>query len=491
MDFSLLIEAERRGILPADKQDALNEARRRGLVGGTSEPMGPPEAPYKGTILPFSRDEKGNIGFDSDAGLVGTIKRAIMAPGDVLTGKLDPYSPEGQERAFEAAGVMSPLPAPMRAGERAIPGVALSTRKVPAKVPTAAELKAASDAAYKKVGEMGVEYPVWSVKGMADDIAASLEKEAYFAENNPELFTLLNKYRNSPEGAIGSSLQSLDAFRKRLGDIAMSIDPSKSAAASIAIKAVDRFIDTARTTPPVAGASAPSRAAQLAGPQPPNFTMGEGPRIPTATELAEEAARTIVQARGNASARFRSNDLTGIENAAELRAAAAGSGRNLGNTIRQRLASFILDEGNIRGFSAQELAAIREVVEGTATTNTIRQVSNMLGGGGGLGLSAMAALGAMAGGDVAGQVGMAVGAALPTALGAGTRGAYNATTRRQLSLADDLVRRRSPLYEERVANAPTVVDVPEASTAFAKLLMSGYFNNDPENGRLAALLMGR
>jgi hypothetical protein len=53
MDFDLLLEAERRGILPADKADLLAEARRRGLVpGGEGAPPQPntnpgvnPEAP--------------------------------------------------------------------------------------------------------------------------------------------------------------------------------------------------------------------------------------------------------------------------------------------------------------------------------------------------------------------------------------------------------------------------------------------------------------
>jgi len=37
-DLDLLLEAERRGILPADKLALLNEARSRGLVGGTPKP---------------------------------------------------------------------------------------------------------------------------------------------------------------------------------------------------------------------------------------------------------------------------------------------------------------------------------------------------------------------------------------------------------------------------------------------------------------------
>ncbi len=40
MDINLLLEAERRGILPADKKAMLDEARKRGLVPGAAEPKG-------------------------------------------------------------------------------------------------------------------------------------------------------------------------------------------------------------------------------------------------------------------------------------------------------------------------------------------------------------------------------------------------------------------------------------------------------------------
>lgn len=43
MDFELLLEAERRGILPSDKADLLTEARRRGLVPGAPSAAAPSE----------------------------------------------------------------------------------------------------------------------------------------------------------------------------------------------------------------------------------------------------------------------------------------------------------------------------------------------------------------------------------------------------------------------------------------------------------------
>ncbi len=47
MDWKLILEAERRGILPSDKAELLAEARKRGLVPGeaqAAEPMAQPSA---------------------------------------------------------------------------------------------------------------------------------------------------------------------------------------------------------------------------------------------------------------------------------------------------------------------------------------------------------------------------------------------------------------------------------------------------------------
>ena len=41
MDFELLLEAERRGILPPDKVELLTEARKRGLVPGAAPGIWP------------------------------------------------------------------------------------------------------------------------------------------------------------------------------------------------------------------------------------------------------------------------------------------------------------------------------------------------------------------------------------------------------------------------------------------------------------------
>lgn len=56
------------------------------------------------SVLPFREDEAG-IHFDPHAGLLGSIISGLTAPGDVLTGKLDPMSDEGIKRAMDVAGL--------------------------------------------------------------------------------------------------------------------------------------------------------------------------------------------------------------------------------------------------------------------------------------------------------------------------------------------------------------------------------------------------
>lgn len=71
-----------------------------------SEPE--PEPVYSGTLLPLSKDANGEVSFDSNAGLLGSFKKAFMTPGDAMAGKFDPTSDEGIGRAFEFATTFSP-----------------------------------------------------------------------------------------------------------------------------------------------------------------------------------------------------------------------------------------------------------------------------------------------------------------------------------------------------------------------------------------------
>lgn len=92
----------------------------------------------------------------------------------------------------------------------------------------------------------------------------------------------------------------------------------------------------------------------------------------------------------------------------------------------------------------------------------------MLGGGGGLGASAMFGLGGYYGGLLSPEAGAMLATALPTA-GYGLKSTGNLLTQRALQKSNKKVRQRSPLYE----NAPLDRDALSSRYGLLRMLMSG------------------
>lgn len=412
------------------------------------------EQPYSGSILPFSRDEQGEISFDPNVGIVGMAKRAFTAPGEVLAGELDPRSEEGQRRATEAAAMMTPMGAAGRVGGSLFaPRGAFKT--VTPKAPTREELQAATSAGYQKAADMGVEYTASGVKKLADDLQRSLDEEGFIAETAPEVHALLGKLQNPPEDAT-ITLKSIDALRKRLGEYAGSPDKTKSSAASQAINSVDEFLMAADPANVVARTAAEGGGA------------------------ARQAAETIAEARANAAAGFRSDRVTGLEQTAARRTAAAASGRNTDNAIRQRLTSFIESAKGSRGLNEEEKAAIDDVIFGRPSKNAARFFGNLLGGGGGLGTALLSGGAGVAGASALGPGGAAM-AVIPPAIGAASRGVANRMSAKELKALDEMLRARSPLAASR--GGPQQVYDPSAipDSMLKALMFQSMQNQQPGN----------
>jgi hypothetical protein len=285
---------------------------------------------------------------------------------------------------------------------------------------------------------------------MALKLKGGLDTDGVIAKNAPKSYEILDELTNLPEGAI-VQLSDLDAARQAFRDAAMDFaHPKEQLVATRAIAAIDDFV--AKADP----------GSVLAGP-------------------AGSAGQVQSAARGNVAAAKRSGTLagelgeaprgrTGIQATAELRAAAANSGRNLDNTIRQRIASLLLDPKQAAGFTAAEKEALEEVARGTPTRNAIRTIGNLLGGGGGLGAVVTGAGAGAAGGYLGGPVGMAAGAAIP-AVGWGAKSIGNKLTSGALSAVDEATRMRSPLYQELLKNAPTAAQTPEKRAALIRALL--------------------
>lgn len=396
--------------------------------------------PYTGSLLPFMRDETG-VHFDSNAGLLGAIKSAFTLPGQVYQGEVDPGSDEAIRRSLDLAMVASPLNPGVRAGDRAIAGVADALQKRQAPVPTSEELKAASSAGYDAVRSAGVDYRADAVANMASGLRSGLERDGILAELAPKTFRILEKLESPPEGSV-ANISGLEAARRAFGHAAKDFNnPTDQEAARRVVGGLDRWLETDDPSRVVAGA-------------------------------ASEVAGSLKAARGNYAAAKRSDKLTGLEDAAELRAAVAASGQNADNAIRQRIASLLLKPRDVAGYSGGEREALESVARGSGFANTARSVGNMLGGGGGLGAMISGGMGSAVGAAVGGWPGAAAGGALPPALGAVAKAMAARATRNDLNRVDRMTRMRSPLYEERMSSAPTYVPDLEARGMIARALMS-------------------
>ncbi len=431
---------------------SMSPEQQNATVEEISSSMRPP---VSGSLLPLSRDAKGNIGFDSDAGIVGTIKRALNLPGDVYYGKTPIRNAEGNisdeaiARSTDLAGLASPVNPAVRAGENVVGGQAMRYQKK-IEPPTADALKSASQAGYDNVKNMGVEYSSQSVKDAMLASRQNLEGNGILAELAPKTHSIINKLTNPPEGSV-ASVSGLEAARRSFGQAAKDFgNPTEQSAARRAMSDIDTFMSS-----------------------PPDNSVLKGD--------IQAVANALKEGRGNYGAAMRSEKVAGVLDKAELNAAVANSGQNLGNSIRQGVKSIVAKPKEAAGFSPEELAALEGVARGSFLTNAARFAGNLMGGGGGLGAAVTGGMAGTAGFMAGGPLGAAAaGAAIP-ATGYGLKKLSTALTERALSKADDLIRTRSPLYEAMQADAPKLLSDPAKRSALVRALMMQQSQLQSEN----------
>lgn len=389
-------------------------------------------------LIPASRYPSG-WQFDSHAGILGMARAAfgdvaggVGAIGDTARGA--PVTTDTVDKVIPLAAAMTPVNPAVRSGDAAIPGIARAMMRQETPAPTAEALRTAGGAGFDQARDMGVDYAAPAVAKMASTVRANLEGDGILDVLAPKTFSIIKQLETPPVGS-GASLSGLHAARRAFGHAAKDFaNPTEQLAAQRAIDAIDGFI----TKPPAEGV--------VAGP-------------------AAAAGEVFHDARGNYAASMRSDRLTDVSSAAELKALAANSGRNFDNTLRGKIANLIVTQKGRAGFSPEEVAAIEKISTGNWGRNATRHIGNLLGGGGGLG-QAMTGMGSAAiGNQVAGAPGAIVGAAAPV-LGVVAKAMANRMTRKAAETADELVRRRSPLYEQSAAGAPMVA-APVAGKAAA------------------------
>jgi hypothetical protein len=395
-------------------------------------------------------------------GIGQSIASAATLPGDVLKGGASlpssgavPGSTEfgGPDsaggRVADLAMLGTPVSPAARIGERVVAGEAKNLVAEKAKVPTTEELAKAGAADITAAKDSGLEI----TSSVLGDFSRKIQRDLFDRGIHPvdaeKAYAKLKELESAPADSFvtASNLQSL---RESLGHTAQNFNPNAAKdqlAATLAIKELDKLLPSIAEKDVLAGS-------------------------PAATAKLSE------RGRGNYAAGSRSNDITGaldrantgILERAEVRAQASNSGRNIDNTIRQKVASALEKPKEVSGFSDAELEALNGVIAGGAGRNTARAIGNLLGGGGGWGQFGVGAAGVGTGAAFGGPVGAAVGA-IPAVAGIGAKAIANALAKRELRKADELIRKRSPLYKERAENPAMRGDVQDMRALIARMLL--------------------
>ena len=305
----------------------------------------------------------------------------------------------------------------------------LGPRAVEAAIPTQAELAAAKDAGYAGARASEV---ILDPQRVATNFAAPVEqhltagpKYAFTGGADgtaPRTLGLLNKLQNPPGGAAGITAANLATIRRQLGDIAgetKDFKPTSDAkAAMVAKRLFDSYLENGAVGDAVAG-DAKAFAANTAE--------------ANANNAAMEKVRTFNQKIANAEEK-----------------SAGTSGPSLSNTLGTEARQFLRNPKAQRGYTPEEIAAVRGVNRGTLTSNTLNQL-----GRGGAGVVPMVAhlAAAVPAAAATGGASLIPQAALAAGL-YGARKVGERMTAKQAQAIIDTLAKRSPLYEQRVNALP-------------------------------------
>lgn len=408
---------------------------------------------FSGTFIPASINAQGEREFDSNAGLLGLAKDITTTGRDAWEGKLNLNSEKGLRRMLDTAAAISPVGAASRVA------TAVRSASGKTKIPTAAELQVASDAGYKKAGEMGVEYSFPKVLELIKSVKQDLTENFKIRYLNKKLYKLLDELEKAPSDTVSIQLPLLDKFRIELRDLPVKTN-SQGNAKGEALKKLDAFM----SDPVASGVVVRSPSG---GKNTLPATLNE-PFLPNSSQ-AQEAIKVLIDARSNAAAKFRSDDLDAMAYKIKL-SESPRSNPNTDASISNKLAAKLTGKNTARGLSDSEKEAIEQTILGGKVKNTLRSVGGNLGQMDVYRFALPIAGSAGFASGVIPDAGIAATTIIPAAIagiGSASRGAVNKITKSQFKKLGNDLRKRSALYEKRQAEAPKV-RTPKKGSAVAK-----------------------
>lgn len=285
----------------------------------------------------------------------------------------------------------------------------MATRTRPDAAPTAEQLTAGRDAGYEAVEQSQVRLTQEARDQLVNNIAARVRTDGLNPARNPKAASMVETINGLP---ANPTIAEVETMRQIIGrDVAGAREPSERLLGANMKGEVDTFLDNLT----------------------PTSVTGAG---------AEETVAALRSARQLAARIFKVQNLSGDTGAitrALRRAASTGTGGNEVNALRQNIRVILDSATKRRGFSAAEISAMEDVVNGTRGSNLMRFLGRRFAPSSG-GLPALTGMGAMA---ATGSTGNPLFLA-PSVLGQAAQAVSEGMTRGQVRRLDELVRRGGP-----------------------------------------------
>lgn len=337
--------------------------------------------------------------------------------------------------ALEALGVKG-LRSSKITNERLSSNVAEAIQQAAPDIKT---IQTAKNNAYAALDDFGVKVKADAFDGFANKINAQLVKEGIDPTLTPKSTAALKRIVDAK--GSDKTLSELDTLRKVAKGAANDIDKADARLGNIIISELDASID----------------------------------------KLSNQIGGKFKEARGLAQRAFKSQDITDmIENASHT---ASG----LENGLRIEARKILKNKKRRKGFTSEELAALRKIEQGTTTANLAKllgkfgisegQATSMLGAS--IGIGGGGAIGA-----AFGPVGAGVGALTVPAIGQIAKKTAQRITLKNTKLADDLIRagrdskeiakaylKNTPIAERSVSDLTDLLLDPNITSGNVKSLI--------------------
>lgn len=418
--------------IPDQKQTA--QILEENVTGKTHEPIG----------------RAGRFGSAIGEGLANPV--TYIGPGGlglkIAGSALSSVGSEGAGQAAEGTGYEAParILGALTGGVAA--AKALGPTSAKAVTPTLPELKQSADAGYAAARNSGLELHPNALTGFAAKAEQDLTngpKYAFTGGQNgtaPKTMAIVEDLQQVPAGARVTA-PNLDTIRIRINNVAgetgLNGKPTADAKAAMVLKShYNNFLENMDNLP----------AGHVVAGRP------------------EDYVRATKQANGDYAAFSRGQTIDTKLTRAENNAA-GGIATSPDNQIKSQIRTILNNPKAQRGFSAEEIAAMQRLNDGTITSNTLRQLGR---GGSGVIPMAMQASAAIPAAAATGGASVIPQVALALGLYGAKKMAEGMTMSKAQNLANMLAQ-RSPLYESHVKSLP-VIDTTPNKAAIARSLMS-------------------